>query len=236
MRQIMFNMLFSAAFVATASCSKSPDENASQSVNAGGEDAAAGGPYYTVRADDVADANLTALQGTFAMVSATAADGIPAAGLGGACLAFTAKDLGFSTMDGKRCTSNADCSVDAPAGTAPNSPEAYSYAPDPARPDHRENRFGYCDTQNKQCWSKPITDNGNNAVCNRPVTMTPGTLNPVPKQPIDVSKWVKQGAKVRVVACLNKGGPNFNGKPPCGQIVSADRIEVLGNKPATLHK
>jgi len=237
MRQLMVGTLVSAALIAAAGCSKSPDDNASQSVNTGSEEVAAGGAYYTVRADDIADAKLDALQGTFAMVPATASDGIPSAGLGGACLVFTAKDLGFSVMDGKRCTSNAECSVGPPAGLQPSDPESYSYAPDPTRPQHRENRYGYCDTQNKQCWSKPITDNGNNAVCNRPVTMTSGTLNSVPKQPIDVSKWVKQGARARVVACLNKGGPTFPGKkPPCGEIVSADRIEVMSNKPATLHK
>lgn len=218
----------SAAILAIAGCNKPPQNEAAETLNATGKAVPAATAYYTVTADDITNAKLTAVSGTFQMLAATAATGIQSSGSGGACLVFTAKDLGFSTMDGKKCTSNTDCS------NPPTSPadDPVSYTPPGA--DHPENRFGYCDTKNKQCWSKPIE--GNDAVCNRPLTMTAGTVNPVPKAgPIDVSKWVKQGAKVRTVTCLNKGSPPFPGKPPCAEVVSADRIEVMG-KPATLHK
>ena len=249
MRQFI-GILCSTALLTAAACSKTPEGQAPESVNAGSEDAAAAESYYTVEAHDIphANANITAVQGTFAMVPAPAGTGIPSSGLGGACLVFTAKDLGFTAMDAKKCTTNQDCyhAPEDPTATGANAYKASSYVP-ASDPTHRENSYGYCDTQNKQCWSKPIGGPGSAGeppVCNRPIKMTAGTVNALPKKPpapgpgampVDVSKWVKPGARVRVVACLNKGGPTFPGKPPCGEIVSADRIEVMG-KPTPLHK
>lgn len=250
MRPFAIGILCSAAFLATAGCNKTSRSEAPEAVNAGGEEA--GGPYYTVKADDLshADANITALQGRFEMVAATATDGIPSGGFGGACLVFPAKDLGFTAMAKVKCTTNASCSK-LPASSTE---DPVKYAPDPADPTHFENRYGYCDTQNNQCWSKPLAlPAGPSApppteppVCNRPIKMTAGTVNAVPKKPpptpgpgatpVDVSEWVKIGAKTRVVACLNGGSPPWpGGKPPCAELVSANRIEVMGNS-ATLHK
>lgn len=248
MRQLI-GILCSTALLTAAACSKNPEGQAPESVNAGSEDAAAAESYYTVEAHDITNNTITAVQGTFAMVPATAANGIPSNGRGGACLVFRAKDLGFTTMDAKKCTKNSDCTVlPPPEITDTTKPEYYSYSPNPADPDHREARFGYCDTQNKQCWAKPITDNGGNAVCNRPLVMTPGTVNLVPNNPppppppavgpINVSKWVKVGDKVRVVACIQK--PNAKpglspGGTGCASSDGPDRIELMGN-PTPLHK
>ena len=237
MRQFIIGIVCSTAFLAAASCNKSSENQVSEAVNATGNEA--DGPYYSIQADDIADSTITAVKGTFHMENATAADGIPSTGSGGACLVFTAKDLGFTAMDAKKCTTNQDCYHDPedPTATGADAYKAYSYVP--AGSTQRENSYGYCDTKNKQCWSKPIE--GNNAVCNRPITMTAGTVNPVPKNPpgsVNVSKWVKQGAKVRVVACLNQTGfvPPPNAHPTgCPSINGPDRIEVMG-KPATLHK
>jgi hypothetical protein len=245
MRQITIGILYSAAFLAS-SCNKHPEDQSPEAVNAAGEVANAAQAYYTVQADEITDAKITALQGTFQMLNATAANGIPSTGGGGACLVFRAKDLGFTTMDGKKCSSNSDCTVlPPPTVTDPTKPEFYSYVPDPANPSHKEARFGYCDKQNKQCWAKPITNNGGNAVCNRPIIMTPGTVNQVPKNPpapgtgpIDVSQWVNIGDKVRIVACLQKTGAVSGISPVgtgCASSDGPDRIEVMG-KPATLHK
>lgn len=249
MRQFI-GILCSTALLTAAACSKAPEGQAPKSVSEGSANAPAAESYYTVEAHDILheNAKITAVQGTFAMVPATAANGIPSSGIGGACLVFTAKDLGFTAMAAQKCTTNHDCYHDPedPDAKGAEIYKAFSYVPE-SDPTHRENSYGYCDTQNKQCWSKPIGGPGSAGeppVCNRAFQMTAGTVNGVPKSPakpgpgampVDVSKWVKPGARVRVAVCLNKGGPTFTGKPPCAKTVSPDRIEVMGNF-TPLHK
>jgi len=190
----------SLATLALAACGGNPpgaDENASGN-------AVAAADYYTVRAGPVADARIDALSGTFQMLKVSAANGIPSNGRGGACLVFAAGDLpGLDQIANKRCETNAQCQ-DANASAA------------------------YCDAQTHSCWVRPKKDPSGSQTCNRPITMTPTTLNPVPANPVDASPLdVKPGAKVRVVACLNKLGasPQLTG---CGSIDGADRIEVFG--------
>jgi hypothetical protein len=224
MRQFTVGLLAGSILLSTA-CSKNPGENASSTE---GARSAAAQDYFTVRAGPVANAKINALAGTFQMLKVGQGNGIPSDGKGGACLAFRAADLGFTEMAKAVCHSNSDCSHEAPPGTTGD--EAFSYAPDPGNPAHRENRYGYCDQSSNQCWSKPIVNGGNEKVCNRPITMTPTTLNPVPKDPIDVTQLnVSSKGQVRVVACINKGtAPYPGGRPPCSKVVSPDRIEVMG--------
>ena len=214
MRQFCLGILCSAAFLATA-CNKSSDNQAPADLNAGGEQgAAAADEYFTVRAGPVANAKISALAGNFQMLKVAAAIGIPSKGSGGACLTFAAADLGFAKMATTKCTTNTDCY------TRENGNDGM-----PAS-------AAYCDAPTRSCWAKPKSQGAANALCNKGKIFPASKLNPVPDPPdgsgqIDVSKWVKPGAKVRVVACVQKPytGPP---PPPCGQVESADRIEVLG--------
>ena len=160
---------------------------------------------FTVRAGPVANAQIGALSGTFQMLKSGAPDAIPSSGMGGACLVFDPAALGYTRMAAMQCTTNKDCS------------------------DTGEGSAGYCDPDRK-CWARPKGDLDGGKTCNRPLQMTAATLNPVPKQPVDAASLdVKAGTKVRVVACLNKGGPPFPPpRPPCGLPVSDDRIELFG--------
>ena len=211
MRQFTIGMLCGTAALLATSCNKPTANQAAGAVNAGGEAAAAAQDYYTVRAGPVPDAKISALSGNFQMLKVSAAQGIPSNQRGGACLIFPAADLGFTKMAAKTCTKNSDCSVKG------------------------ENELGvYCDGDTNSCWAKPTINNGNNELCNRPITMTASTLNPVPadppvgKGPIDVRQFkIQAGAKVRVVACLNKLGANPV-TTGCASPNGPDRIEVMG--------
>ena len=211
MRQFMIGILCTAAHF-SASCSKSPEGEAPEAVNAGGAEQAnaAAEEYYTVRAGPVANAKINALSGDFQVLKVSAAQGIVSDRRGGACLIFRPEDLGFSKMAAKSCTSNKDC---------------YTGEGESA---------GYCDLGAHQWWAKPSTFDAANALCNKGKIFDAGTVNSVPADPpgpgpIDVSKWVKPGAKVRVVACIGKPwNPPPPPAPPCGQVDTADRVEVMG--------
>jgi hypothetical protein len=219
MRQFIIGILCSAAFL--GGCSSNSNETAG--TNASGETAAAE-EYFTVRAGPVANASASAISGTFQMLKVAQANGIPSAGRGGACLAFRASDLGFTEMAKIQCQTDAQCSNPAPDGTT--GPDAGSYAPDPANPTHRESRYGYCG--DGICWSKPIQPGADPAVCNRPITMTANVLNPVPKTPSDLRPYsIKRGAKVRVVACLNKAGIDPT-KTGCASVSGTDLVHDMG--------
>ena len=172
--------------------------------NAGGS---GGAPEdrFTVRAGPVSNAQLASLEGTFQMLRSGAPDAIPSSGTGGACLVFAAADLGYPRMAAKQCTTNQQCYTG------------------------EGERAAYCASDNT-CWARPRLDVYGQFTCNRPITMTPAALNPVPRQPVDAGVLeVKAGAKVRVVACLNKGAPPWpNNKAPCAHRDHAGRIEVLG--------
>lgn len=158
---------------------------------------------YTVRAGPVANAQAGALAGTFQLLETGGPGSIPSTRVGGACLVFPAADLGFSQMAAKQCGKNSDC------GTS-------------------ENPVGYCDVDTKRCWSRPNQPNARPALCNVGITLNPAELNDVPAQPVDVAQFnVAPGAKVRVVACINKTGAN-PAQTGCGSADGPDRIEVMG--------
>lgn len=167
----------------------------------------AGGPAdrFTVRAGPVSNAQLASLEATFQMLKSGAPDAIPSSGTGGACLVFPAADLGYPRMAAKTCTTNQQCYTG------------------------EGERAAYCASDNT-CWARPRLDIYGQFTCNRPITMTPATLNPVPKRPLDAGVLdVKAGARVRVVACLNKGSPPWpDNKAPCAYPDHADRIDVMG--------
>lgn len=177
MRQLLFTSL-SLATLLLAACGEGPGGDAAE--NASGN-AAGVQQFFTVRAGAVNNARLDSLSGTFQLQRTGPPQGIPSDGLGGACLVFPAADLGYPQMAAKQCQANSDCSTPG------------------------ENLIGYCNEGS--CWSRPKNDPTGSKTCNRPVAMTPGTLNPVPRQPVDAGALaVKAGAKVRVLACLNKRG------------------------------
>lgn len=196
MRQVASSLIV-AAMMSVAGCGGPPSDQGNEN---------AGGPteeYFTVRAGPIANARIDAIDGTFQMVKVGAANGIPSAGRGGACIVFDPADLGFSEMAGEQCTNNASCDTD------------------------ETNGFAYCDTQTAKCWVK-LEGAPGEALCNRPITMTATTINHVPKQPTPASDpKVKPGTKARVVACLNKAGANPT-QTGCGSVDGADRIEVMG--------
>jgi hypothetical protein len=217
MRQFTIGVLCSAAFLASAACNKSPENQAPEAVNAGSDEAAGTDKYYTVNALPVPDARITALQGKFKMVEAGAADGIPSDGTGGACLVFAAADLGYPAMAAKSCTTNKSCAT-GEIGTDGTAASAT-----------------YCDGKTHSCWAKPGSNGAALALCNKGIKMKPDDLNfapadpPAGKGPIDAGKWVKPGAQVRVVACLQRidavKGPGGNG---CPTVDGDARIEVMG--------
>jgi hypothetical protein len=217
MRQFTIGILCGAAFFALTSCNKSPQGQASEPANAGGEASPAATDYFTVRAGPVANAKVTALSGTFQMLKVSAAQGIPSNGVGGACIVFAAADLGYPVMASRSCTTNLSCQT----GENGN--------------DGKPASAFYCHQATHTCWARPGSDPFGNATCNRPITMTPAVLNPVPPDPpgagpVDATKLgIKPGAKTRVVACLNKGQPPYPPPGPgCRQIDSNDRIEDFG--------
>ena len=219
MRQFTIGMLCGAAALLATSCNKPTANQAAGAVNAGGEAAAAAQDYYTVNALPVPDAKISALQGKFKMLKVGEADGIPSDGLGGACLVFAAADLGFPVMAAnKTCTTNLSCKT----GEIGNDGTAASAT--------------YCDGKTHTCWAKPGANGAGLALCNKGIVMKPDDLNVAPADPpagggpIDASKFkIKPGAKVRVVACLQKidaiKGPGGTG---CPSIDGKDRIEVMG--------
>lgn len=192
----MRQLLFILPTLLLAACSGNPPDAAE---NASGNQAAAD-EYFTVRAGAVTDALADSVSGNFQLQRTGAPRGIPSDGLGGACLVFAAADLGYPQMAAKQCQTNAQCSTPG------------------------ESIYGYCD--GGSCWSRPKEDPTGSKTCNRPLAMTPGDLNPVPRQPVDAAALgVKPGAKVRVLACLNKRGfvpgPAPNGTGCAGTGVDA---------------
>ena len=202
MRRMIFGIVCIAS-LATAACNKPPEKAAPEGANVAGE-AAASDDLYTVNAGPVANANVGSLSGWFKMLKAPA-QGIPSDRLGGACLVFAAADLGFTKMAAKSCTKNSDC---------------YTGEGESA---------GYCDGKTHACWAKPSTFDAANALCDKGKVFPLNVQNPIPVTPIDASKWVKPGAKVRVTACINKKGfvPGPNGTG-CPTKDGTDRIEELG--------
>jgi hypothetical protein len=161
-------------------------------------------PKFTIRSGPVANAEATAVWGTFQVLKTGAPSGIPSAGLAGACLIFPATDLGFEQMAAKQCHRDADCSTPG------------------------ENVAGTCDIETNRCWSKPEGLAAATALCNRGIIAFESELNPVPSQPVDVLQLgIERGAKVRVGTCLNKSGinPLLTG---CLATDGPDRIFDLG--------
>ena len=140
---------------------------------------------YTIRAGPVDHAEASAVSGTFQVHSTGAPSGIPSARLAGGCLEFLAADLGYEQMAAKQCQKNSECSTPG------------------------ENDFAACDSETKQCWSRPAGIAASAKLCNRGLIAPPNELIPVPAQPVDVRELgILPGAHVRVGACLNKSGIN----------------------------
>lgn len=217
MRHFAIGILCTAAFFA-AGCNKSPEGQAPEAVNAGGNEgaAAAAVEYFTIRAGPIAPAKISALSGNFQMLKVGAGAGIPSPKVGGACIVFSAADLGITKIAGATCNINSDCED---SGVA-----AY-----------------YCHAPTHSCWVRPSTDPKGDDTCNRPIPMTAAVLNPVPKTPITAATatklGIKAGTRARVVACLNQTGfvrpPNPH-PTGCPSIDGPDRIEDFGPV-ATIH-
>ena len=194
----MRRLLFLLPIVVAGCSGNAPDENAS------GKAATAAATLYTIRAGPVPNAQLGALAGSFQLLETGNPAGIPSDRLGGACLAFAAADLGYTQMAAKQCTKNSDCSTPG------------------------ENEFGYCDAQTNSCWAKPKGPTANAALCRKGQVWTATDTHPVPIQPANAAQFgIKAGAKVRVVACLNKSGID-GAQTGCASKDGPDRIQVLG--------
>jgi len=130
------------------------------------------------------------INGTFRIDDASGG-GILSETSGGACIIFRAKDLGFTEMAKKHCTSDSDCA-------APN-----------------ENFYGYCHQPTNKCWSKPASADADGELCNRSIDYDPARLWPV-NTPVAISDhpilvgtpgWhISKNAKARVLARLNCAG------------------------------
>lgn len=198
----MRQLLFTSAAIATLSLAACSGNAPDSAQNASGNQAA-GEEYFTVRAGAVTDARAVAVSGNFQVQRTGAPRGIPSDGLGGACLVFAAGDVGYQQLADKQCQSNLDCSIPG------------------------ENVYGYCDSGTGSCWARPRNDLAGAKTCNRPLAMTPAVLNPVPRQPVDAGALgVRPGAKVRVLACLNKRG-FVPGPAPAGTGCAGTGVDAL---------
>lgn len=211
MRQFTIGILCTTAFLAAAGCNKT-SQNEGPAANLEVENATGNvtdtEKYFTVRAGPVAPAKIAALSGDFELQEVSKTVGIPSTGSGGACLVFSAADLGIAKIAGSTCNINSDCEDDGVA--------AY-----------------YCHAPSHSCWVRPKSDPKGDYTCNRPLVMSPGVVNHAPKTPVDAATklGLKPGVRVRVVACLNQKGfvPPPNPNPTgCPSINGPDRIEVMG--------
>jgi hypothetical protein len=198
MRQILVGIFASAALLTTAGCSKNEPNNAAENVTA--NLSAAAQDYFKILALPVKSTSAKALQGEFMIVPASATDGIPSVRVAGGCLIFNPADIGLSELAGRSCNTNAQCQ----GGGA---------------------SAGYCDGQTHSCWARPAWDPAGAQLCNKGKVFAANVHNLAPAMPLDVSANIKPGTRVRVDACLNK---TFTSSPPCKEIDSPDRIEVMG--------
>jgi hypothetical protein len=200
MRHFLVGIACSVACL-TATCGGPPQKHSEPDLNAGSEEAVAGAEeYYTVRAGPVPNASVGSLSGTFQLHKASAQTGIASERKGGACLAFDAAGLGLDKMAAKTCNLNKDCQTD----------ESYGWQ--------------YCDDKTHTCWAKPAGP-VNAKLCSKGL-LDVNAVNPVPPAPLNLAEFgitLKPGAKVRVIACLNKAGTSG-----CAELDSADRIQVMG--------
>ena len=133
------------------------------------------------------------IKGTFRFEATPA--GFPSPPSGGACIIFRAKDLGFTEMEKKRCTTHAECGTPG------------------------ENSTGYCDKQNNKCWSRPTYADADQYLCRRGVTGPTGVSLEISATAAEISNpaWkINHNAKARVLTCLNglpPGGCGANGNP-----------------------
>jgi len=203
MRSLVFAL--PALLIAGAAMSFVPtDENGAFVWREVGQAAAPQLPRYTIRAGPVDHAEASAVSGTFQVHRTGAPSGIPSDGLSGGCLEFLAADLGYEQMAAKRCEKNSDCSTPG------------------------ENEFAACDTETKQCWSRPTGLAASAKLCNRGLIAAPSALIPVPAQPADVRELgIQPGTHVRVGACLNKSGINPQATG-CLTSDGPDKIQVWG--------
>lgn len=162
-------------------------------------------PTYTIRPGPIANAEVSALSGNFQLLEVGGPNAIPSKRLGGACLIFSAADLGYTQMAAKQCSKNSQCST------------------------ANENANAYCDTKTSTCWARPDQyPNARAALCNLGIVVEPQQLTPVPKTPVDVGQFgIRPGAKARVIACLNRTDADLrlNG---CGSPDGDKRIELMG--------
>jgi hypothetical protein len=158
---------------------------------------------YTIRAGPVPDARIGALSGTYQLLATADPSGIPSNRSGGACLVFPAADLDFPLMAAVQCSNNQSCTT-------------------------TENPNGYCDVPARTCWSRPNRPDARGKLCNTGLILNPNDLNPVPAVAVDAaSLGLRPGARVRVIACLNKLGADPVGTG-CRSKDGPDRIEVMG--------
>lgn len=180
------SILFTTAALLVAGCSGNRDDEAAD----GNANATAAGSeeYYNIRAGTVTAAVASALSGNFQLQRTGAPRGVLSNGNGGACLVFASADV--QPQMPAQCRTNAECKV---PGTTVS---------------------GYCDAggggaggETGTCWARPPRDLPGLKTCNRGVMTSQGALNPVPAEPVNVAALgVQPGARVRVLACLNKQG------------------------------
>jgi hypothetical protein len=178
--------LVSLAAIAVAGCSKSEETSGS---NASGDQAALL-PHYMIAAGPVTGGRASGINSSFRITQASAPNGGPLSGitsdlLGGACIVFRARDLGYTQMAQKVCTRDDDCATG----------EANAH---------------YC--QANQCWARPNVV-GKDPLCNRSIDYSPpkpwpvGTDVNISPNPIPLPAELQPNAQARAIALLRgKGG------------------------------
>jgi len=164
-----------------------------------------GDDCLTIVANKVTANASNGLTGSFTVEKGSIFNSISSQGVSGACLFVesAALKLPISPPPGGKCTSDDQCG---------------GQLTDPAFKDWE----GICHRATKTCWIRPGGGALHSEVCNKGVTLNPGTA-PSNSSPFDPSTLKDKLAnpankkiKVRVFACLNGTFPPGPGNAPCG--------------------
>ena len=185
MRQFTIGVLWCAAFLASAACSKNEAENAENASTNLESASAAADDLYSIKAGTITGNRNPGINSSFKIKRDKA--GIASNLYGGACIIFRASDLEYKVKN-PVCQSDDDC-------------------------ENSNKGPHYCDMGSHQCWARPKPTGPTDPYCNRSIdTATPanpdgkqwneGELIHISPQPIPVPPELKPNAQARTLALL----------------------------------
>jgi len=178
MRQFTIGVLWCAAFLASAACSKKEAENAENASTNVENATAAADDLYSIKAGTITGNRNPGINSSFKIKRDKA--GIESNRSGGACIIFRASDLGYEVKN-PVCSSDGDCeNIKGP---------------------------GYCDVSAHQCWARPSATGPKDPYCRRSIDpdgklWNEGELIHISAQAIPVPPELKPNAQARTLALL----------------------------------